>query len=403
MKKASRNFLLSVLLCSLAIAGAYGATKLIDSSNNSSENQGEPQIALVMGGQTPHVLKAVGGTALLTATVTPADATDKTLVWASSNSSSVSVVSLSATTARITCLLDFDGSVSITVTATNGTSSISDDVSATCVCTFYHAVQSVDLQLWEVTRDGSGITGYVSQITNTTDLNISSTPVAFKVIVTPSNATVKTYTISSISGETIYGSSWAVSGYPLTTDVAFYLDATSGATAPNKPYVLRATSNDNGAITDMLTISVGNHLSYNDAYRDFDLDFSADNVPAHYSGDWDASSWDTAIEYETYKSVGTYARIMFPALGSIVSADYVVTASDFFGSTSSYFTIVDDGDNDLSNGATIIVQLTGATGATARGITISFTNYGASYNIRVPFLVSNPVTGVSLDNTTVTF
>ncbi|WP_303836993.1 Ig-like domain-containing protein [Ruminococcus flavefaciens] len=75
----------------------------------------------------------VNSTGTLTATVSPDSATDKTVVWSSSDPD---YVSINAETGEYTVMGKKGyGSATITATATNGTEDTSDDVSATCTIT----------------------------------------------------------------------------------------------------------------------------------------------------------------------------------------------------------------------------------------------------------------------------
>ena len=75
----------------------------------------------------------VNSTGTLTATVSPDNATDKTVVWSSSDSD---YVSINAETGEYTVMGKKGyGSATITATATNGTEDTSDDVKATCTIT----------------------------------------------------------------------------------------------------------------------------------------------------------------------------------------------------------------------------------------------------------------------------
>lgn len=75
----------------------------------------------------------VNSTGTLTATVSPANATDKTIVWSSSDSD---YVSINSETGEYTIMgTKGYGSATITATATNGTEDTSDDVTATCTIT----------------------------------------------------------------------------------------------------------------------------------------------------------------------------------------------------------------------------------------------------------------------------
>ena len=75
----------------------------------------------------------VNSTGTLTATVSPANATDKTIVWSSSDSD---YVSINSETGEYTIMgTKGYGSATITATATNGTEDTSDDVTVTCSIT----------------------------------------------------------------------------------------------------------------------------------------------------------------------------------------------------------------------------------------------------------------------------
>jgi len=75
----------------------------------------------------------VNSTGTLTATVSPDNATDKTVVWSSSDPD---YVSINAETGEYTVMGKKGyGSAIITATATNGTENTSDDVTATCTIT----------------------------------------------------------------------------------------------------------------------------------------------------------------------------------------------------------------------------------------------------------------------------
>lgn len=95
----------------------------------------------------------VNSTGTLTATVSPNNATDKTVVWSSSDPD---YVSINAETGEYTIMgTKGYGSATITATATNGTEDTSDDVSATCTIT--GKVHHTSLQVGDVIRVGETI------------------------------------------------------------------------------------------------------------------------------------------------------------------------------------------------------------------------------------------------------
>ena len=89
--------------------------------------------------QTEAAMTVGGETLTLTATVAPANATNKTVTWTSSDES-VATVANGVVTAVAA------GTATITATATNGTAATGDDVSATCAVTVSTATYSVALK-----------------------------------------------------------------------------------------------------------------------------------------------------------------------------------------------------------------------------------------------------------------
>ena len=79
----------------------------------------------------------VGDTETLTATVSPDDATDKTVTWSSDNTGVATVDS----TGKVTAVAG--GTATITVTATNGTEDTTDDKTASCTVKAYGATPSI--------------------------------------------------------------------------------------------------------------------------------------------------------------------------------------------------------------------------------------------------------------------
>ena len=95
----------------------------------------------------------VNSTGTLTATVSPDNATDKNVVWSSSDPD---YVSINAETGEYTVMGKKGyGSATITATATNGTEDTSDDVTATCTIT--GKVHHTSLQAGDIIRVGETI------------------------------------------------------------------------------------------------------------------------------------------------------------------------------------------------------------------------------------------------------
>ena len=107
--------------------------KAIMAYYEAAKNYSSVDVSSVTITNAPTEAMFVNSTGTLTATVSPDNATDKTVVWSSSDPD---YVSINAETGEYTIMgTKGYGSATITATATNGTEDTSDDVSATCTIT----------------------------------------------------------------------------------------------------------------------------------------------------------------------------------------------------------------------------------------------------------------------------
>lgn len=95
-----------------------------------------------------HVFKAINDTVTLSLIIEPVDAYNKSVTWKSSDSSKVSLVVINNVTAQIKCLQNYNGTITITATATQGTAYTGDDVSAYCYVTYNHPLNNISLNLY---------------------------------------------------------------------------------------------------------------------------------------------------------------------------------------------------------------------------------------------------------------
>jgi len=180
MKRNTKTILLGLLLVT-AIGFSVRGLNMIDDPSSS-----EPEAIPVynIGERPNHPFYAIGEQVILTVTVLPEDASDKTVVWTSSDATKVSITKLTDFTARMRCEAEFTGSVMITATATNGTADPSDDFSVTCTVTYVVPVESMQL-IWA----GSPLINPATHVFEIGDF------LFFDVEVLPANATDKTYTV----------------------------------------------------------------------------------------------------------------------------------------------------------------------------------------------------------------
>ncbi|WP_296690984.1 Ig-like domain-containing protein, partial [Ruminococcus sp.] len=127
--------------------------KAIMAYYTAAKNYSSVDVSSVTIKNAPTEALFVNSTGTLTATVSPDNATDKTVVWSSSDPD---YVSINAETGEYTIMgTKGYGSATITATATNGTEDTSDDVSATCTIT--GKVHHTSLQVGDVIRVGETI------------------------------------------------------------------------------------------------------------------------------------------------------------------------------------------------------------------------------------------------------
>jgi hypothetical protein len=112
------------------------------SSGSDSTETEDPSVSLRLSAE--HVeLSAVGETSNLTATIAPANASDKRVTWASSDTTKVAITTsantLTGGLATIRCEMIFDGDVTVTATTVDG------GYSAACTVDYYEAVESLSV------------------------------------------------------------------------------------------------------------------------------------------------------------------------------------------------------------------------------------------------------------------
>lgn len=371
----------------------------------SSEETPQGEEILDLRSYHNHPFYAVNDTAVLTLTITPSSAADKTIVWTSSDASKVSVTPLTGTTARIKCETNFFGTVTITATATQGTAYTGDDVTATCNVTYNHPVEAIDLQLWNYGATPAH-TGNATLVSNYTDITDFANYYAFEVVLTPSLPSQPGYTYSHSGVLNIQDYTTLTNISQLSTGQAFKFDT---VTPPDQSLKIKVLSED-GIHEDEIIITIGQHLGVAGRQITGSIEvWSNDRATMLNSY---ASFSDLIVAVQTQgKSwlVGVYIYIKINGM-SFVQPNYDILYN------SSYFAYTAAGSVNMTNyatgqarvtnpanNATLVLYASAATGGTTN-VTIDPQYYTSTFlNQSLPFALSEPVTGLSLDQDTYVF
>jgi hypothetical protein len=351
-----------------------------------------------------HIMYAVNDTVVLTVTVTPANAANKTVVWTSSNPSYVTVTPLTENTARLTCVANFYGSVVITATATQGTSYTGDDVTATCTVTYDHPLESIDIQLWNYGATPA-MNGGAAQVTTTTEITDFTNWYALRVFLTPALPSQSGYSFSNLELE--------IEEYTTITDISQYESGEAFkfvySTPPESVIEVKVLSDDNEHL-DTIAITIGQHLGVAGRVITGSVQvWSNDRATMLNSY---ASFAELIVAVQTQgKSwlAGSYIYI------NVNGMDYVNSNYDILFSTT-YFGYVAAGSVNITNhssgvarvtnpanNATLVLYALVSTGGTIN-VTIDPTYYSSTFlNHQLPFVLTEPVTGLSIDQPNVTF
>jgi hypothetical protein len=113
------------------------------SSEEPSDTSSDPEPAGLALIASKTLFQSVGDTITLTATVSPANASDKRVTWASSDLSKVNISNPTNTstggTVILTCEAIFEGTVTITATTVDG------GFQATCAVNYYETIESLEV------------------------------------------------------------------------------------------------------------------------------------------------------------------------------------------------------------------------------------------------------------------
>lgn len=329
---------------------------------------------------------AINSTVTLTATVTPANASDKTIVWTTSDSAKVSITGTTATTATIKCLAAFNDTVVITARATNGTVTEDDDFVATCAVTYLVPIQTIDLQYVTVGPNSFAVGAKIN----------------VKVVFTPANAN-EDYDLSFNGAYLQNNGSYFDLGYTLTEEAKHSYEFEVVAATPAKTTTPIAVSTDVNDLSDTLAVYCGYHLGVDGrTLQNITVDIT---TPTNATFTYDLNDFDDALTYNSPFAVGTKFKINLPAADWVQPAMRVTYSNvlQFTSSTGTGVTNTSAGIVDFTGvgAATVTLTLISDSAVTEQFAVIP-TNY-AGQGVTFSFMCRQPITGISLDNTNVVF
>lgn len=373
------------ILIGLAVVSLVGVGLKVFSNNlgdlpsNTSSEAGE----LMTINLQDHPFRAVNEEVLIVATVSPSNASDKTIVWSSSDANKVSVTSVNATTARIKCLMAFNDQVTITARATNGTSTQDDDFVATCVCTYLEPITSLDLQFVSLTGTPSVTVGQKVNV---------------KVVFAPTVAN-EAYTFTYNSTYLRNNGSYNDLGY--TIEEHWYEFEVIAPTPAGTSTTISVSTVTN-SLTDSLTVYCGNHLGINGLILDNGITIEV-TEPGQSKVTY--ASIDNlrtdVVDYNKTFPVDTIIKINLPGY-SFVSSDMTISYNDMYLSLEA---LTGSGLSSPESGE-LIYSGVGAASMTFKVINantaVSYVDIVVSaYNVllgeSIPFGLKQPISGINLD------
>ncbi len=359
-----------------------------------------------------HIMYAIDDTAVLSVTVSPADAYDKTIVWSTSDNTKISVLKLTdattetpVSTARITCETNFYGEVIITATATQGTTYTGDDVSATCTVTYDHPLEAIDLQLWNYGATPTH-TGDASLVSNYTDITDFTNYYGFEVVLTPSTPTIYSYSFQNASDIDIETHTTINDSQAYQSGQAFKFDVN---TLPDQTIGFEVISEDN-IHGDAIYITIGEHLGVAGRQVTGDVEVWSNDRATLLDSYASYAALSVAVAQGKTWLAGVYIYISIDGMSYVDPTCRVTYSSTYFGyvaAGSSNMTNVTSGIADVTDptsDATLVLYALASTGGVNSNITIDPINYASALlNPILSFELTEPVASLSMDDTEVSF